>query len=75
MENIIKEDSKIDKNEENENNKTKNYPNILNNNPEDYNKNEKSTDDTTSNSVNNNPSNNYLYKSNNSPSSFPLLFK
>ena len=67
MESNTKTNSELDKIEKNENNKQENLLKISNSNQEDYNKKEKSGDDLISN--------NFIYKSNNSQSSFPLLFK
>ena len=64
MESSTKTNSELEKNE---NNKQENTPKISSNNQEDYNKKEKSGDDSISN--------NFIYKSNNTQSSFPLLFK
>ena len=67
MESSTKTNSEIDKIEKNENNKKENNLKMSSCNQEDYNKKEKSGEDLISN--------NFIYKSNNSQSSFPLLFK
>ena len=82
MENIIKTKSEIEENEKSQNNENKDSIKIYNNIEEDNNKKEKDNSNDTyklNNQINlpynNCASNNYLNKSSNSQTSFPLLFK
>ena len=82
MENIIKTKSVLEENQKIENNENKDSIKTYNNFEDDTNKKEKEKSNENykiNNQINlpsnNSTSNNFLYKSNNSQTSFPLLFK